>query len=371
MRIEGKLQFAGAYALQEMLQACLRDESYTRFRFSVAFARWSGLALLDEDLQAFALRSGTSVEGFIGIDLGGTTIEALTYLHELPSTRVSVVQSRMKGVVFHPKVYDFSGPDGSISVVGSSNLTTGGLYSNIEASLVAACDGDEQNPTDVLFGWLRPSRPFTQDHVRRVSTELLDEIAPGLDRYTKKSPDWTDSGGLGKPLDPNFKFPTIGRPPSSTKQSKKKTAGRRRRPIRTDAVATASHDVLFVELWDETGGGTQVQIPKKVYVEYFGADPSAVTWISLGTPAGPLGPIRLQFFSNSTYRLSLPFVGNSPQGAGRRAVLRFYRNAPDEYEVGIRHLGDRGYDSWLSRCTFQTSGGSKRYGIVLDSRERD
>jgi hypothetical protein len=275
----------------------------------------------------------------------------------------------MTGVVFHPKVFDFSGPTCSLSVVGSSNLTTGGLYSNIEASLIAECDQGEPNPVDALFEWLRPVPPFTADHVRKVSADLLLEIAPSLDRYTKKSPDWTERAVTGNPLDPDFVFPVIGRPPSPSTQpekGKRNGVGRRNRPIHTDAVAATSLDVLFVELWDETGGGTQVQIPKKAFVDYFGADPSAVTWITLDTPSGSLGPIRIQYFSNSTYRISLPFVGNSPQRAGRRAVLRFIRKAPDQYEVGIRFKGGREYGTWLSRCTLQSYASSKRYGIEVE-----
>lgn len=368
MRIDGQFQFAGQNALREVLQACLQDESYTRFRFSVAFARWSGLALLDEDLQAFALRTRTGIEAFVGIDLGGTTIEALTYLYELPKTRVSVVQSNMNGVVFHPKVFDFSGPAGSLSVVGSSNLTTGGLFSNIEASLVVACGEGEANPVDQMFRWLKPTAPFTASHVRRVSAELLDEVAPGLDRYTKRSPDWNGSPNSGDPLDPAFKFPKIGRPPSlATRDRKGKSAASRSRhkgPVRTGAVPATGNDELFLELWDETGGGTQVQIPKTVYVDYFGADPSAVTWIKLDTPAGSVGPMRLQFFSNVTFRIGLPFVGTSPQGAGRRAVLRFVRTAPDEYQVRLRRRGQQGYEAWLSNCVDRTNRHSKGYGIV-------
>ena len=79
VHIEGRLQFATVNPLRDLLLACLRDIRYDRFRFMVAFARWSGLFLLDTDLQSFAQRKGTSIRGYVGTDLGGTTIEALTY----------------------------------------------------------------------------------------------------------------------------------------------------------------------------------------------------------------------------------------------------------------------------------------------------
>src|SRR4051812_45836186 len=95
LTVSSNLQYVGQDALSEVLKARLSDPAYTRFRFAVAFVRWSGLHLIDPELQAFATRNGTHIEGLVGIDLGGTTIEALTYLSELPSARIRVVRSGM------------------------------------------------------------------------------------------------------------------------------------------------------------------------------------------------------------------------------------------------------------------------------------
>ena len=109
LEVESRMQFAAHNPMRDVLLDCLRDKQSQRFRFIVAFARWSGLYLLDPEIQNFARRRGTSIEGFVGVDLGGTTIEALTYLSELPTARINVVESNMPSVVFHPKVYEFTG----------------------------------------------------------------------------------------------------------------------------------------------------------------------------------------------------------------------------------------------------------------------
>jgi len=354
--------------LRDLLLACLRDPRYDQFRFMVAFARWSGLFLLDTDLQSFAQRRGTSIRGYVGTDLGGTTIEALTYLSELPKAEIFVVDANTPAVVFHPKIFEFSGTPGWLTVIGSSNMTMGGLLSNVEASVVLTGDSSDPCPTNLLFDQLTPAPPFTLDHVRRVTDDLLTEIAPRLDHYTKPSPDSRGDISPSRPPLAELDLPLPGRPPSpaSARRAQRTRSDRRTRPgpVRTSASATAKPEILFVELWDETRNGTQVQLPRRVFTDYFGADVTAVTWVTVRAPGGGLERIRLQAFPNATFRISLPFVGTSSPRAGRRAVLRFERLGQDEYSCTIARRGERQYESWLRACTEQTTRTSKRFGIV-------
>jgi hypothetical protein len=361
--------------LRDLLRACLNDTRYDRFRFIVAFARWSGLFLVDTELQNFSQRKSTSIEGYVGVDLGGTTVEALTYLSELTSATINVVESNMRGVVFHPKVFEFSGKNDWLTIVGSSNMTMGGFLSNVEASVVIQGKLGDVCPSSTMFDQLAPAAPFTSDHVRPVDGRLLAEIAPRLDHYTKRSPDWGGGGAsTGLPLRPDLILPNPGRPPSpaaySSKGKQRKTGATTpspRGPVRTTATAAATRDVLFVELWDETRDGTQVQLPRRMFTEYFGADPTAVTWIIVRPTNGGMERIRLQGFSNSTFRISLPFVGHSAPGAGRRAVLRFERLAQDDYSCSMLRRGQADYAQWLKACTEQTSRTSKRFGVAPSS----
>jgi hypothetical protein len=326
--------------------------------------------LIDPELQKFAGRTGNKIDGLVGIDLGGTTIEALTYLFELPQTRLRIVRSGRRNVVFHPKVYEFSGPGRWSTVIGSSNLSAGGLHSNIECSVIVEGTTDP-NPFDAVFATY-DAAPFKADNVRLVDKALLEELAPLLAPYEKKPPDRA-AKELAKgvsALDPNFKPPSApGRPPSpahaAAKKSSAKKAGKKavkRVPPVPAATPTGAQD-LYMELWDETGGGTQVQIASRAFTDFFGATPTTITYIRLDTPAGPLGPIYLQSFDNVTFRIGLPFVGPCAQQAGRRGVLRFRRVGPDHYRVDLRRKGHSGYDKWLNRCDQRTTVASKRFGI--------
>ena len=187
-RVEAALQYVAINSIRDVLLEGLTDPKFRNFRFSVAFARWSGLFLLDEALQTFARRTDTSIIGYVGTDLGGTTVEALTYLSELPGSSIYTVQSNMDRVIFHPKVYEFSGPTQWLVAVGSSNLTMGGILGNVEASAIIRGQAGVP-PSAEVFRYLEPVDPFTSDHVRSVTPALLAEIAPTLDHYTRRSPD--------------------------------------------------------------------------------------------------------------------------------------------------------------------------------------
>jgi HKD family nuclease len=68
----------------------------------------------------------------IGTDYLGTAPEVLQSLKSVPKVRVM-----LKGqVTFHPKIYCFIKDKNFFAIVGSSNLTNGGLSSNEEASVL-------------------------------------------------------------------------------------------------------------------------------------------------------------------------------------------------------------------------------------------
>ncbi len=101
----------------------------------VAWARLNGIALF---LDAMGSDIG-KVRIAVGMAGAGTSVEALSYLRA--HCREVYLFHKHHRQTFHPKVYCFDGPgdppSASHLVVGSSNLTGGGLFSNFEASLVA------------------------------------------------------------------------------------------------------------------------------------------------------------------------------------------------------------------------------------------
>jgi HKD family nuclease len=138
-------------------------EGWTHFRAAVAFVKQSGTLRLGRALSEFARRS--DVEFMVGIDLQGTSAEGLGTLLELirPNGRVIVVHNAQPSNTFHPKIYLFKSLDAAEMIVGSGNLTKGGLFENCEAAL-------------------------------RIRLNLSDEADAGLLRQVERSLDfWADT----------------------------------------------------------------------------------------------------------------------------------------------------------------------------------
>jgi hypothetical protein len=142
---DGASGAAGAFLGRE-----LAGGVWTRLIGVVAFARMSGVRHVEARLRAFG-EGGGRVDLTLGTDVLGTTYEAAWYLMNAASAgggRV-LLASAEPGATFHPKVFIFADADTSLSapdalhaatevvaVVGSSNITAGGLFGNAEASLV-------------------------------------------------------------------------------------------------------------------------------------------------------------------------------------------------------------------------------------------
>jgi hypothetical protein len=358
MRTAALSQIAGKDTVAETLNGLLADTQYNRLRYLLAYVRWSGLHLIDTELQRFALRG--SLDGIVSIDFGGSTVEALTYLSELPHSKLRIFQSGASDIGFHPKVFILDGRKGWATVVGSANGSTGGFFNNIEICAVITGTSRERNPFDEVWRQLAtPLAPVSKSNLISVTPDVLQELAPKLDDYTKAAPDRPKNIRFRNPpsVARTARAPHPGRPPAPTKpppRARKKAA-----PTTTTARAPrVGPKTLYVELWDETGGGTQVQFPKTAITDYFGSDLKSITWLRLSTPDGT-EKVRIQTFPNNTFRIPLPFTAP----VRRRAVLRFERLGQDRYRVQALDHRHRSYHAWLRRCTERTRSDSKGYGI--------
>jgi HKD family nuclease len=118
-----------------------------RFTAYVAFASESGVRALAPSLTQFCANGGHA-QLFVGVDLEGTSREAL---HALLATPAEVyVAYTPLSIIYHPKVYVLEGPQGGAVVVGSSNLTTTGLFQNIEGSLLVEFGPDDPDGTALV-----------------------------------------------------------------------------------------------------------------------------------------------------------------------------------------------------------------------------
>jgi HKD family nuclease len=116
--------------------------------FSVAWAKRSGLLRLETNIRALRRRR-KSVRALMGIDQHGATEEGLELALELFSeTRVYHDSSPSR--TFHPKFYVVEGAGRARAIVGSGNLTVGGLYENYEVAVGLELDLTEAEDVAVL-----------------------------------------------------------------------------------------------------------------------------------------------------------------------------------------------------------------------------
>ena len=151
MRIRFVAQpFEDGIDLRDFLRAVAGDPGLQTLRVVVAWAKRSGLARAADDLRAVRDRGGT-IFAIVGVSEGGATHQGLQALID-QCDEARVFHDR--GRTFHPKVYLADGPDHALLLVGSHNLTAGGLAWNYEAGLWCeldlSADPDAQVRQDVV-----------------------------------------------------------------------------------------------------------------------------------------------------------------------------------------------------------------------------
>lgn len=131
--------FGKDHRLGDLLNAQLRDSTWTRFDAAIAFARSSGVKFIFDGVRDF-VGNNRDIRISVGVDLQGTSVEGLSLLREaVKPYSLTIVHST--GVsTFHPKIYLFRNDTRAEVIVGSGNLTAGGLYTNFEGSISVALD---------------------------------------------------------------------------------------------------------------------------------------------------------------------------------------------------------------------------------------
>ena len=113
------------------------NKTLTRLRAVVAWVKRSGLDRTQDHLRALRARGGT-LELIVGISQGGATKQGLSLALDLFDS-VHVFHDR-SGRTFHPKFYVADGYNSACILIGSNNLTAGGVYYNYEAGAIIDLD---------------------------------------------------------------------------------------------------------------------------------------------------------------------------------------------------------------------------------------
>lgn len=115
-------------------------------RIAVAFMKHTGLRIIEKSLNACLEKKGI-VEIIAGLDFKTTDPQAILFLLGLKKSFSNLSflcfgdkDKNKTDIVFHPKIYLFNKRRNTTSIVGSANLTGGGLLSNFEVSTVITED---------------------------------------------------------------------------------------------------------------------------------------------------------------------------------------------------------------------------------------
>lgn len=160
------------YLIEAIIEQ-LNSPDTSLWRGLFAFASQPGIVSLldDPDVIDFLHRGNTEL--IVGID-AITDPSALEKLRVMENTiknfKVKVFYKRMQGI-FHPKIAHFIRDDGTqIIIIGSGNLTPGGLRNNIEAYSVFISEPDEEVDLSDLERFLEKH----SDSLRKIDDEIIE-----------------------------------------------------------------------------------------------------------------------------------------------------------------------------------------------------
>lgn len=111
-------------------------------KMAVAFLKYSGVQVIEQALNN-CLKNNGSIEIIAGLDFKTTDPQSIHYFIQLQKQTSNLKfycygdkEENKTDVVFHPKIYLFQKGRETTGIVGSTNLTRGGLLTNFEVNVV-------------------------------------------------------------------------------------------------------------------------------------------------------------------------------------------------------------------------------------------
>ena len=168
----------GLTRLGDCLKGHLLQEDWTWFRAAIAFVKQSGVKHIQKELTKFSRRAKVRIS--VGVDRGGTSLDGLLALQGCLGNNGELwIFHNEVGSTFHPKVYLFKNDKKADIIIGSGNLTEGGLFTNYEASLLISFDLKVEAERDAMRSveaaldkWTNP----TQGLALRLNEENLKSL---------------------------------------------------------------------------------------------------------------------------------------------------------------------------------------------------
>ena len=141
-------------------------EKAERIEIGMAFLNHGGWKLLRDALTTFVERGGR-LRVVLRRDRWYTGIGAVSTLRKLPNTEVRFHRDPQ----FHPKHINFYRGNKLAVLVGSANITAGGLQTNPEDGVIVELDARSRagrRARQTFEAWWRESTPVTENDLREL-----------------------------------------------------------------------------------------------------------------------------------------------------------------------------------------------------------
>ena len=122
----------------------LSDEQFHTFWGISAFASEAGI----RGLSDYLTNTKVQYNLIVGVDQEGTSKEALNEILKLGIN--SYIFYQTETIIFHPKIYLFESLNETKLILGSSNLTAKGLFSNVEGSFLIEFNNSDLQGSKLL-----------------------------------------------------------------------------------------------------------------------------------------------------------------------------------------------------------------------------
>lgn len=152
------------------------DDEFHTFTAISAFTSQSGIRGISKHIKS-AKKHLKTINIITGIDQNGTSKEALVELLALEINAFVFYQPSI--TIFHPKIYLFEGDTKTEFILGSSNLTSQGLFTNVEASLLVSIDNNsevDRNIVEQLKIYFKGIFDFSDPNLKKLSPEIIADL---------------------------------------------------------------------------------------------------------------------------------------------------------------------------------------------------
>lgn len=335
------------YLLEEVLVAS-RDALSGVGAF--AFASAGGIKLLFKDPDFVKFLSRAPFELIIGVD-GVTDSRALDTLTEIaalnPNLKPRVFFGSLSGTIFHPKMCWFRHSSRGICLVGSGNLTPGGLRGNYEAFSVGDMSNNELRVSDEMW------RSWTSHH----SSKLLPLDDPKVRRKAK------DNEKKGKGL---------------TKQQKEILVEGQDGNVTVGRPKGRNTEVLIAEIPKSGSRWNQANFDMGTFQSFFGATPGRtqriiLTHVDSNGVAGTQEVRPSVSVKSHNYRFELDAGANLDYPSRGRPIGVFVKVATRTFRYRLLMPGGRGHkiaSDYLNREGEQKTGQVRRLLTNIDAVRR-